>query len=370
MQRLFDSLKDGLLILSPVASAVIYANQAARKMLPVTLGEPFSGVLMQSQIIAIQRGYLKTPLTFEIDLPGQNQPAEQIQITLLPSPVGNDFVAILKKNTHEHIYENVINNFAEMLDCEFHDPMQEFLNATIQMLSLFESTTEENWALRESVARVHRISALLEGRLQQIGLLASTFKEAPMRDEERIVVPELINEMLASTNALLTEQGIRVSFSGVNDSLPVIYASRNFLAQALAGYLRHLLERIDHGVNILISAKNKGNFILLSIENYGKCAPPGKSRLAPTPVVSAWKSSNPETRELSLLLCKRVVELSGGSLHIDESAAEVNKITFELPVSAPAGSERETGHQQAQRYAQDLLTLMQRQASTTQTLRK
>jgi hypothetical protein len=44
----------------------------------------------------------------------------------------------------------------------------------------------------------------------------------------------------------------------------------------------------------------------------------------------------------------------------------MSKITLELPVGAPAARDREIGLQQAQRYAQDLLTLMQRQASAIQ----
>ena len=366
MQRLFDSLKDGVLIVSPVGREVLYANQAAQAMLPVTIGKPLLGEWMHSQLSAIQRGYLKPPLIFVRGLPGQRQVEDQIQVTLLPSPVGNDFVAILKNVSDEQAYENVISNLAEMLDCEFRGPMREFLGALVKMLSQFESKAEENWALRESVAEVSRMGSLLEGRLQQIGLLASAFKEAPMCCDERIVVSELINDVLVSTRPLLAEHGLRVSFSGIGDGLPVIYGSRTFLVQALAGYLRHLVERIDRGVNILLSAKTKGNFILLSIASYGRSTPPGKSRRVLLPLLSARGSTTFEVLGLTLPLCKRVVELSGGSVHFDDGAGEMSKITFELPVGAPAVRERENGLQQAQRYAQDLLTLMQRQAAAIQ----
>jgi signal transduction histidine kinase len=366
MQRLFDSLRDGLLIVSPVNREILYANQAAQAMLPVTIGKPLSGGWMHSQISAIQRGYLKPPLIFEIDLPGQSQAEDQIQVTLLPSPVGDDFIAILKNVSDEQAYENVISNLAEMLDCEFREPMREFLASVDKMLSQFEPKAKESWALRESVDEVSRMSFILEERLQQIGLLASAFKEAPMCGEERIAVSELINDVLVSTRPLLTEHGLRISFSGISDGLPVIYGSRTFLTQALAGYLRHLVERIDRGVNILLSAKAKGNFILLSIASYGKSAPPGKSRRVLLPLLSARGSKNFEALGLTLPLCKRVVELIGGSVHFDEAAGEMSKITLELPVGAPAARDREIGLQQAQRYAQDLLTLMQRQASAIQ----
>ncbi|MEI7431159.1 MAG: ATP-binding protein [Betaproteobacteria bacterium] len=365
MQRLFDSLKDGLLIVSSDALEVLYANQAARTILPLTIGKPLSGAWMHSQINAIQRGYLKPPLTFEIDLPRQNQAAEQIQVTLLSSPVGSDFIAVLKNITADQMYENVISNLAEMLDCDFRAPMQDFLSAVNQMHALFEPKAEESWALREAVAEVSRQGDSLKGRLQQIGLLASTFKEAPMRGEERITVPKLINDILISTRSLLTEHGIRVSFSGISDKLPVIYGSRDFLVQALAGYLRHLIQQIDLGVNILVSAKIKGNFMLLSITNYGQSSPPDKSRHVLLPLLGAGKSQKCESLGLTLPLCKRVVELSGGSLQFGEDAGEVSKITFELPIGAPSTEKRELGLLQAQRYAQDFHTLMQRYTLST-----
>jgi signal transduction histidine kinase len=363
MQRLFDSLKDGILIISPVEYGVLYANQAARAMLPVSPGQPLLVEWMHSQISAIERGFLKPPLTFEISLPGLNSLSDQIQVTLLPSPVGKDFVVILKNISDEQRYENVISNLAEMLDCEFHVPMREFMGSVTQMLSLFEPKAEENWALRESVAEVSRKGASLKGRLQQIGLLASTFKQSPMQGEERIVVPTLINDVLTSTRTLLTEHGIRVSFSGVSTGLPVIYGSRNFLVQALAGYLRYLVERVDRGVNILISAKTKGDFILLSIANYGLSQPPGHSRRVLLPLLGDGETKNIEALSLTLPLCKRVVELCGGNLHFGEDGGVFSKIIFELPVGAPSVEEPDLGMQQAQRYAQDLLTLMQRQSA-------
>ncbi|MEI7612587.1 MAG: hypothetical protein WCK63_06740 [Betaproteobacteria bacterium] len=364
MQHLFNSLKDGLLIVSPDEREVLYANEAARKILPLTIGKPLSGDWINSQITGFQRGYLKPPLTYEISLSRQDQPTEQIQVTLLASPVGGDFIAVLNNITTDQMYENVIGNLAEMLDCDFRAPMQEFLGAVDQVYALLEPKAKESWALREAVAKVSKQGVALKGRLQQIGLLASTFKEEPIRGEDRITVPALINEILALTKPLLVAHGIRVSFSGIREGLPIIYGSKSYLVQAIAGYLRHLVEQIDSGANILFSTITKGDFILLSIANFGKSTPPGKSRHELHPLLGAATSKKCEVLGLTLPLCKRVVELSGGSLQFDEEYGEVNKITFELPVGAPVTEQRELGLLQAQRYAQDLISLMQRQDST------
>lgn len=130
-QRQLDPLTDGLLIVSSAERAVLYANPAARRMLPLTTGQPLAGQWLHNQISAIQRGYLKAPLIFEIDVPGPNglstPDQKQIQVTLLPSPLGNDFIALLKNITEQEMYENLPGNLVSMLDSAQHARQRESL---------------------------------------------------------------------------------------------------------------------------------------------------------------------------------------------------------------------------------------------------
>ena len=359
MQLLFDSLKEAILIVAKTG-AVLYANQPAQKILPLVIGQPLAAGWLSGQLKSIRRGYLKPPVTFEIDAPRNGAAAEQtdrLHVTLLTSPVPGDFIVVMQTTTTEQMYQNVISNLAEMLDSEFRAPMEKFLGSAADMLVRFEGQADKDWELRESVARVSRMGTELTALLQQIGLLASTYKASPMRGEDRIPVSELVADVVLGSTLLLRKRRINVSYCGLSDGLPVIYGSRNFLVQALAGYLRHLVERLDSGANILISAKPHGNFIRLAIANYEGIAPAGTEQQF-LPLMAASDSKPANLLGLTLPICKRVLELNGGNLYFDKEEGKVGTITFELPVGAPANDSRQQEMKQAFRYAEDLCTLL------------
>ena len=364
MQRLFDSLKDAVLIVSS-AGQVLYANPLARTIFPTPLGQPLTVEWLHSQIRSIECGYLRPPLTFEIDLPGLAGQTRQFQVALLSSPVAANFFIVLQEVTAERLYDTVINNLAEMLDSEFREPMEQFLGATAETLAQCESLAVANFDLRNSVAKMSEKGNALTGLLNKIGLLASTFKASSIRGDERILLPAMVAEVVLATKALLDEKRISVSYCGIDDSLPVIYGSRYFLVQALAGYVCYLVERIGREVNILISAKLKGNFILLSIANCEGINPVG-SKQDILPLLGRQVANTVDPLGLSLPICKRVIELCGGSLSFEEAEGEIRGLVFELPVGSPSVDLRDLGLLQAQRYAEDYHTVLQRLANAKQ----
>lgn len=358
MELLFDSLKEGLFMVA-ATGRILYANPAARAALPIVIGEPLPGEWLQNQITAIRKEYLKPPLRFEIDLLRDSAHPDRMQITLLPSPAGSDFIVLMQNITAEHLYENAIGNLAEMLDSEFRAPMKQFLAAVAEMLSLFEKHAGDNWLLQNTAAKVSRKGDSLSELLHKVSLLASTCKSSPMRGEERIGLSSLVDDALLAVGKPLAERGIQIRFCGIDNDLPVIYGSRSFLAQALAGYLRDLIKQSNRGENILISASVKGSGVLLSIVNHEQVIPE-RSRPVQLPLPRAADSKLIEARGLTLSLCKRVVELHGGILHIDRQQGKARSVTFELPAGAPVAGSQEPALEQAFRYAQDLSRLLKR----------
>ena len=366
MQLLFDSLQDAIFIVS-ASGEVLFANLPAQTVLPITLGKPLVADWMASQLVSIRRGYLRPPITFEIDTTGHSDTSartDRLHVTMLPSPVPGDLIVVMRKTSTEQMYENVIGNLAEMLDSEFRAPMEKFLGAADQMLAQLGAEADKNPALRESLRKVVGMAATLTGLLKQIGLLASTYKASAIRGDERIPVAPLVADAVLSARSLLGERRIKISYCGLAESLPVIYGSRSFLVQALAGYLRHLVERLDHGANILISATLHGNFIRLAITNCRGIAP-DQDELQVLPLLGASDSKLTKLLGLTLPICRRVLELSGGKIYVDKDEGKVGTLTFELPVGAPTGNVQELEMKQAHRYAEDLRALMQRGTAAT-----
>jgi signal transduction histidine kinase len=357
IQTLFDNLKEGLMIVTPLGK-VNYANAAARSIFPLKIGQTLTDEWLSRQITGIRQGYAALPVTSMMEAPSDNDLPDKIEVTLLHSPVGKDLIILAKNTSEENAYENVVSNLAEMLECEFQTPMNQFLVSVSNMLTLFENNTNGNWHLRESLSTVLGMSTVLSEKLRQIGLLASTFKSSQMRGNERIFVHQIIADILTQSASLLHQRRIRVSFAGISEESPVIYGSKAFLTHALTGYLRHLVEKMEIGSNILISLKGKGGFILLSIANDGRGHHPTKHVRQPFLNTPPTKDGIP-TIELSLPLCERVLELHGGSIRFSQEGSDLNQITFEIPTGAPAEQSDEHGVEQAQRYAHDLHKLLQ-----------
>jgi len=363
MHMLFDSLQDAILVVS-ANDRVAYANSAARKVLPLTIGEPLSIESVQGQINAVKRGYLRPPLSFEIDL-GTAPKAEQIRVTLLLSPKPSDFIVIMQKATAEIMYQNAIGNLAEMIDCSYDAPMERFLAAVATMLAQFEAKTGGQWALQEEAAKVSRLGTALTESLKTIVMLASAYKTSSMHGEERVLFSKLVADAVDASSGVLHARRLKISYCGLNDDLPVVFVSRHFLVQALAGYLRDLGGQLDPEESILISVKTNGNFIALSITsssaNFTSVTPErnGLNLIVPMRIN---KSKAHDMQALSLRICKRVIELHGGTVELCEKPGKASSITIELPVGAPFHDAHQLGMQQAYRYAEDMKSLLQRKS--------
>lgn len=366
MHILFDSLQDAILVVS-ANDVVVYFNSAAGAILPLTVGEPLPILSVQGQINAVKRGYLKAPLSFEIDLKSGSK-TEHVRATLLLSPRPSEFIVIMQKATAEKMYQNAVSNLAEMIDSSYGAPMEQFLDAAEAMLAQFEEKASGQWALQNEVAKVSRLGIALSESLKTIVLLASAYKTSSMRGEERVLVSKLVADVVHAAGEILLARRLTISYCGLNDDLPVVFVSRTFLVQALAGYLCHLAEQLDHGENILISAKTNGNFITLTITafiaTFVSTTPEEKNQN----FVAQMRNNKSKTHDapaLSLQICKRVIELHGGTIRFGKITGKSNAIAIELPVGAPFHDAHQLGMQQAYRYAEDMKSLLQRQPLST-----
>jgi len=354
---LFDRMKDALLLVAS-SGKVLYANPAAHAILTLTIGDPVPGDWLGGQINAVQRGYLKLPLIFEIDLPNPSGMADRVRVTLLPSPARGNLLVLLTRTNTDNLLENEIGNLADMLDCEVRGAVQHYSDAVDSLLHQFEQRTGEDWDLKYSVAALSRKTEILTDRLKKISLLAATTRMTSIRGGERILVTALVDEALLILKPTLAEKGTRISYCGLRDSLPVIYGGKSFLSQALAGYLKYFIENDAGKTNVVISAKLSGNHVQLSVEDYEQPAP-AILRAPPLSQIKIGQSTVPEFPFLTLALCKRVIKLNGGSVHLKHAGGKAKTILFVFPIGAPAFNHHELDLQQVLRYAQDLNTLMQ-----------
>lgn len=361
MRKLFDSLRDGLVIVSP-DGLVRYANHVASQGLAPVVGKPLPSDAIRHQIRAAWQGYVKLPLTLEVDAPGQSRDADRLRVTLMHSPVGEEYVVVVHNITESQFYENTINNLAEVMRQELSQPFQGMVRGLEVLLEKLgnEDVYADPALLRELGDRVAEDGAALLRHMNQLLLMAETFSRAPMVGNDRILVRDLVSEVLLAAKPLLARKRIRVSMLGVNEELPTLYGSRRWLAQAMGEYIQYMAGQAKEDSEFLLTAKGGGNFIIFHLRNTGQGLPVHLRDRAFLPFHRGAGAPDGAGLGLGLALCKRVLELHKGHVRLVESEGETNELIMELPAGGALEAEEAAGIEQAQRYAQDIARLMQR----------
>lgn len=361
LQVLLDSIDQGLLIVSP-DGVVRLLNSAANQLLPSQPGKRLCAEEIRVQINAAARGYVRLPMELEIEVPGSGGD-DHLQVKLMDSPVGGGYLILVRNISAQARCENLVTNFANLLDVELRQPMLGFAQALNGLLAELVPDLDVREALSERMRLTLRQGEMLAGRVDQLAAFAQVFAKSPLLANDRVPVLDLVGALLLRVRPLLEKRNIKLDVSRVSGDLPVVYGSRGWLVEALYGYVEHLVLECRVKSDLELAARPYGNFIELQIRNHGRSVnrqADGKNVL---PFAAAMAGKNaPHTLGLGLPLCRHVVELHRGHLKLTEEDGEITALILELPTGAPPDSDAsDQDSQQVRRYAEDLSRLMQRQ---------
>jgi len=98
------------------------------------------------------------------------------------------------------------------------------------------------------------------------------FGQGAIQRDERIVMGELIKEVLNEVRPLAQARNITISTSGLESDLPAVYGSHAWLSKALSEYLEHSIRSAQDdgliefsivalGTRLLLRARNQGLFV-------------------------------------------------------------------------------------------------------------
>lgn len=351
----FDCLSDGLLILNSQA-VVRYANPVAVSALACRVDEVIAFDNLRQTVSKLHNGYLASPqrLGIDIDKPGGPR---GIEVSVMSSPVADEFLLLVHPEDKRQDVRNIFANFIEMLDCSLERPVQKLIGSSDRLLAKFSSQVGDDFVLNQEINELRRCADELRNEVQQISLFATSSSAVSMLSDERVEIPELLAEVVTAVRPILTLHGIRLCFAGIDDSLPVIYGSRYFLSKALMVYLKHLAVHLAPSSYIQISVERYGSAVRLIFTDYGVKGPK-----YPTEITESSFASNAldgsQNLDLSLPICKRILELHRGRLQVINENERLHRIIFELPTGTPPTADVDLGMRQALRYAHDLLLLM------------
>lgn len=360
LQILVDSVDEGMLIISP-EGLVRLTNQAASHLFPVVVGKSFPAEELLKHVSAVVRGYAHLPLEFEMDAPTPSGHGDRLRLKLLESPVGGGYLLMIRNISESARFENVMANFANLMSVELGTPMKQFSQKMFGLLAACVSDMEKRAALSDEMRATLRMGEEVLGRMTQLATFAQVFSKSPILASERLPLMSLINALLDRVKPLMEERNIKLKVLTLPSELPVIYGSRDWLVEALYGYVEHLVKNCRVRSDLELQMRPFGNFVSLQIRNHGRALPKQLEVRKTTPF-SRPEGDGESNLGLGLVLCKHIVELHRGHLRLDQEDGDITAFSLELPAGAPAETiNPDLGAEQAKRYAKDLTQLMQRQ---------
>lgn len=367
MKQLFDNVQDGILLVGREGT-VKFASAEACRLLGVTRVESLPAP-MRKRLEGVVGQYLSLPDKFEYQAT-EGGDADVLRVTLMGSPVGNDLVFVLHNATQAGVYQTTVDNVFRLLDNELRTPIQDFLQTLESILERLRQADKGDEQLSELAAKARASGDCLVTKMLKVMSMTDMVAGKPMVGQDRIELKALVEELLLSVKDRAGNQRQRIYLSGFEEELPPVYGSRPWITRALMEFLGNSLAHAKMGSSIMVSARKNGAHLIFGVRNYGHALPAHLRERVFLPFYRAPSSKEQPDKGLGLglALARRVVEMHGGHVHIEDGDGTYTEFLVELPTGAPHLIDPDLGLAQAERYARDLARLMARTGRRTTAL--
>ncbi|MBV1777116.1 PAS domain-containing protein [Burkholderiaceae bacterium DAT-1] len=349
MQLLFDSLHDGVMVVGRHGE-MKYANQAARSIFGHDASSGLQHPAILRNLAGIESGYVALPVSLTLD----REFERDLEAKLLPSPVGDDIMVVIRDDTDEHLYRTTIQNLMSLFHRVCHDEALRCLNdCSLLLKSPSEATLKmagESWGHFSS-------------QLQEVIQLASVHAGVQIQNGERLDIPRIVSRLTESLTPACRRYQVSLAFNGIASELPPVYGSETWLVNALAALSRALIAQTPKGGEIMLACLQHGAHVSFKFtSNNMPIAAHLRERVflpfSAGVMAGAASAELQPNLFIGFALCKAILEMLGG--HVRWADHDALDIVIELPTGAPNQSSphNEVDAVQMERYARDLGRLL------------
>ncbi len=373
MATFFDALGDGVVIVNP-QGVVQYANGAGSRLFKPVVGKPFPDARILKALFDLVAGYVEAPahVATESDRGTSSKQVAQV----MPLPIPNTFAVTLQDVQERSFYETTLKNFFDFMAMDLAGPLERFVRQAEAITRKLPDAfpTEQ----REAIAALAAEAQTMGSGFQRMHGLSQLFRTALLVDRERLPIATMIKEVLDAESRMIGSKRLRLHLDGLDQELPPVYGSRPWLTQALRELIANAARYSREESQLEIALRCTGTHVILYFRNHGLFASRQlneKTIFVPFHMVAQYikekkmpaKALVGKLQEetprggpgLGLPMCERILALHGGSVALRSGDDNV-EFTLEIPTGAPSQGDEALDIQQAQRYAKDMATIMQR----------
>jgi signal transduction histidine kinase len=229
--------------------------------------------------------------------------------------------------------ENLRDDFVHHISYELRSPLTNIIGFT-QLLG-DEAIGALNERQRQYLGFVMDSSSALLAIINDILDLATIDKDGMQLELEDVDIAETIRAASAGVQDRLSESGIHLSVV-MRDNIGAMRADGKRLRQILFNLLSNAIGFSEPGQTVTLAALRRDGEIAFKVSDTGRGIPPDVL----DKVFDRFKSHTIGTRHrgvgLGLSIVKALVELHGGSIHIDSAPGEGTSVTCIIPALASA----------------------------------
>ena len=359
---LFNCLTDGVAIVAGNGK-VRFANERMRALIPANPGSEFPHAAVAAAISHALEGHLALPHSFEAEIayePAISSP-ERLRVHVLRSPAGTDLVVVVRNISEAALYQTTIANLGTLVDRALAEPLHALTDTLGDLLEVIADPSVGPATLAERRAALVSQGVDVIGQLHNLAQLAQLSRMRALEADNRIVLEHWLAEALARHSSKADERRQHLMLDRTVKSLPAIYGSAHWLGLALDACLDNAIRHSENGTDIELSAVGCGNFVRITLRNKGRGLQPAllRQRLMQPLMRGRSASETIPGLGLGLPLARQVVELHRGKLALEQELDGFVTCTIELPAGASPHTLPDLTLTQAQRYASDLVRLIE-----------
>lgn len=367
MKLMFDSIADAVLVVGR-DGRVKFSNRSAASMLNAIVGEPVPAPVLARAVREVVGGYVSMPHKVLFTMGENLADSDRLSAQLMPAPVGDDLVAVIRNETQAALYSTAIDNFLSLIRQELQQPMLSFSADLQQVTDAMLGVPGVPPKLMEKAGEMARSGAKVAGRVSKLADLAVAFGGEPMVSDERLLLDQIVTEAARRAQPVAHERGVRLLLPEPEGVLPAIYGSRRWLVRAIDEFIENAMFHAARNSNIVLHLSRAETFVRMSVNNAGKVLDAAQAERAFIAFGKPAAASNDRGRigklgmGIGLALARRIVELHGGNVSVHGEAEFGSTFVIELPTGAPGKEDTQLNLEQAKRYAADMSRLLKRRA--------